>query len=178
MDFPDLVRAHHEQAGESPFEGTLLCFDPGHTTGFAIFRDLELITCGQLDTDDLEKATHKFMDITRKYKPDMIVYESYRVYKWRAKHHAGSEVLTAQIIGSIQTVCHLKNIEYTTQPAHIGKAFCTDAKLKKWGYWQSGMRHARDAIRHGCYYLLFGAVRDPNNTPTHTKGGHKGKTVG
>ena len=34
------------------------------------------------------------------------------------------------------------------------KGFVTDAKLKEWGLWQDGLRHSRDAIRHGIYFLV------------------------
>jgi hypothetical protein len=27
--------------------------------------------------------------------------------------------------------------------------------LKKWDFWKPGMRHSRDAIRHGIYWLLI-----------------------
>jgi hypothetical protein len=39
--------------------------------------------------------------------------------------------------------------------ASQAKAFVTDQKLKEWGFWKEGMRHSRDAIRHGLYFLLF-----------------------
>jgi hypothetical protein len=32
--------------------------------------------------------------------------------------------------------------------AGLAKGFATDDKLKAWGFWQPGQRHARDAIRH------------------------------
>lgn len=41
------------------------------------------------------------------------------------------------------------------QMAVTAKNFCTDDKLKQWGFWQAGQKHARDSIRHGCYFLLF-----------------------
>jgi hypothetical protein len=41
------------------------------------------------------------------------------------------------------------------QMATTAKTFVTDEKLKQWGFWQEGMRHSRDAIRHGLYFLLF-----------------------
>jgi hypothetical protein len=39
--------------------------------------------------------------------------------------------------------------------AHQAKGFVTDEKLKAWGFYQKGVRHARDSIRHACYFLLF-----------------------
>lgn len=42
------------------------------------------------------------------------------------------------------------------QGAGIVKTFCNDEKLKGWGFWKVGERHARDAIRHGAYFLIAG----------------------
>lgn len=41
------------------------------------------------------------------------------------------------------------------QMAAQAKGFVDDDKLKAWGFWIKGKKHARDAIRHGVYYLLF-----------------------
>lgn len=172
MDFESFAFNKAEQEGRDIPSGlSLLCFDPGHTTGWCLFVDYELAACGEIDTDDNAKATKNISDLIQDYDPTLVVYESYRIYSWRAKEHAGSEVLTIQVIGCIQTLCTLSNIEWVTQPAHVAKGFCTDKKLKHWGFWQVGQRHARDAIRHACYYLLFGDIK-------HGKRKGKGITVG
>lgn len=44
------------------------------------------------------------------------------------------------------------SIDY--QMAVQAKGFVTDERLKEWGFWLPGMRHSRDAIRHGIYWLL------------------------
>ena len=49
----------------------------------------------------------------------------------------------------------MNNIPTHKQMASTAKTFATDKKLREWGFWERGMRHARDAIRHGCYFLLF-----------------------
>ena len=38
--------------------------------------------------------------------------------------------------------------------AQQAKGFVTDAKLKEWGMWDIGHKHARDACRHCVYYLV------------------------
>ncbi len=139
----------------------VLVFDPGHTTGWAYFTLGELDECGEIDTSTMESAVKKVGECVGAYAPDVVVMEDYRVYKWRAKHHIGSELLTVQVIGCIQTIAIQEGIhEIIKQPAHIAKGFCNDAKLKEWGYYQGyGDKHANDAIRHGCYYLLFGPIQ-------------------
>jgi len=69
-------------------------------------------------------------------------------------------MLTTRVIGCIETLCIVNGIhDITKQPAHIAKSFCTDKKLKDWGFYQKAHRHANDAIRHGAYYLLFGPIK-------------------
>ncbi len=147
-----------------------LCFDPGHTTGYAIFKGLELIDSGEIVTKPIEEAARNISAYMQLYTPDIVVLESYTVYKWRAKHHGGSELLTARVIGCIETFCVIQAVDMIIkQPAHIGKGFCTNTRLKEWGFYKPGMKHACDAIRHGCYFLLFGAI-NPKDTAGHTVG--------
>ena len=163
MDFVDLVKAVHAQRGVPPVlerERTLLCFDPGHTTGWAVYVGYELKAYGQIDTSDMDVAPLTIRELIDTWQPSVILLEDYRVYKWRAKHHIGSEMLTTRVIGCIETfsVVYFINHLYK-QPAHTAKGFCGDAKLKEWGFYQKGMKHANDAIRHGTYFLLFGPVQ-------------------
>ena len=137
-----------------------LCFDPGHTTGFATFCGINLVESGELVTKPIDIAVRSMERIFNHFEPDIVVIEDYRVYKWKTEHHGGSELLTTRVIGCIETFCVLNFVEHVIkQPAHIGKGFCTDKRLREWGFYKKGERHARDAIRHGCYFLLFGAVR-------------------
>lgn len=172
MDFPDFALQLATQNEKVPLiRVPLLALDPGHTTGWCAFIGYELIDCGEIDTSDLKLATKNIQALIDKIDPHEVVYESYRIYKWKAKHHIGSENLTSQVIGCIKTICTIHTVEWTDQPPHIAKGFCTDKKLKEWGLWQSGQKHARDAIRHACYYILFGDVKVP-------RGGGKSSTVG
>lgn len=157
--FAPQVRTTRKLPGIYPSQITL-CFDPGHTTGWAVFRQFELAESGEIDTDDITKATHEIELLISEHDPETIVIEDYRVYRHRAKHHAGSDMLTTRVIGCIETLaimCHISHI--VKQPAHIAKGFCTDKKLREWEMYKKGEKHARDAIRHGCYFLLFGAIK-------------------
>ena len=162
MDFETLVSTSREQKGLSPIVGTekLLCFDPGHTTGFAFFKGIRLVNADDFDTREVDVSVKGIQSLMDLYEPDTVVVEDYRVYKWRAKHHAGSNLLTARVIGRIETLTYMRlATDVFKQPAHIAKGFCTDTKLKHWGFYRRGSRHARDAIRHGCYFLLFGPIK-------------------
>lgn len=136
-------------------QGKLLALDPGETTGWAIFENGKMTSCGQWDTSDISSTYGHLKDILSANVITVVVYESYRVYAWKAKEHTHSELHTPQLIGAIKALLGVENIPYYSQSAQIAKGFVTDDKLKAWGLWIKGARHARDAIRHGIYFTLF-----------------------
>jgi hypothetical protein len=160
MDFNKLRVAANKQKGIEPFEGILLALDPGETTGVACYsctkEEAVLVHASQIKTWPLEKGVLTFQELVKQLSPAKVVFESYQVYEWKTDDHTWSQIPTVQVIGMIQTILIQHNIPYTTQTAQVAKGFCDDAKLKSWGYYQPGLRHARDAIRHATYYLLFG----------------------
>lgn len=158
MDFNQLRLAVNKQKSFK-FDGILLALDPGETTGIACFAcdDRAVLTyANQVKTWPLEVGLPNMTKLLKELEPKSVVFESYQVYEWKAKDHTWSQVPTLQVIGMIKTLCLQLGIEFHTQTAQVAKGFCTDTKLEEWGYWQSGMRHARDAIRHACYFMLFG----------------------
>ncbi len=142
-------------------EQHVLAFDPGHTTGYACFASGELKEHGEIDTSDMRTAVKELDLCIGSFGPDVVVMEDYRVYRWRAKHHVGSELLTVQVIGAIQTIAIQEGIlGIFKQPAHIAKGFCTNGKLAEWNFYSTGEKHGMDAVRHGAYYLLFGPIQN------------------
>lgn len=152
------------------FRGTVLSLDPGETTGWSVFyvydrmlttedkggtTGIDLVDCGQVTTPDIESATREYQHLIVQFRPDHIVAEDYRVYGWKVNEHSFSEVITARLVGNIETLCTLRGIPFHKQMAQIAKQFCTDDKLKVWDLWIKGKRHARDAIRHAIYWILF-----------------------
>lgn len=146
-------------APNKAFRGRVASFDPGETTGSALFYasdTIELQVSKQLKTWPLESAVHQLTQHLLTFKPDVVVMESYRVYSWKTDQHSNSDIPTIQIIGCLKTLCIQQNIPFIQQSAQVAKQFVTDDKLEQWGFYKVGERHSRDAIRHGCYYLLFG----------------------
>lgn len=160
MTFEELAEKLASKKGEAPFRGTLLSFDPGKTTGYAVFRDLKLAEYGQLKTDELGPSFGLFMSMFHTHTPTICVAEDYRVYKHKQKQHAWSELHTAKLIGVLEGAVHADEHldRLIKQPAFVAKGFCTDSKLQDWDMYVRGQKHARDAIRHGCYHLLFGGA--------------------
>lgn len=145
----------------------MLCLDPGETTGWARFLDGDLLDCGQEATGDRPALMAELVYELSVFEAtdqglSRIVYEEYRVRGNKYNEHVGSEVVTIQHIGAIKVVADELGVPLTKQTAGMAKGFATDRKLKAWGLWQSGLKHSNDAIRHGVYWLLFGAGRkDP-----------------
>lgn len=143
--------------GDKKIPERLLCLDPGKTTGWAFFEKGKLIKWGQVPDcyDDQNIDASKLMQLFEELQPDFILYEDYRVYTHKLDRHSFSPVMTVRLLGVIEAYCQMKAIKTHKQMASTAKNFCTDAKLESWGFWKPGMRHSRDAIRHGCYFLLF-----------------------
>jgi hypothetical protein len=152
---------------------TLVCLDPGETTGMAVFRgpDFRLLLCGQLDTAELGRGVEALQELLRSVlgaqtsgveagaetgsPRTYVVIEDYKVYGWKTEQHTWAELHTPKLIGAFVTLCIMYNLPYSMQMAVQAKQFCTDDKLKAWGLYKPGLRHARDAIRHGIYFTLF-----------------------
>jgi hypothetical protein len=132
----------------------LLALDPGETVGWAVFEMGQLTKCGHAAGD----AT-TIEDLVAREQPSVVVMEEYRIYPWRLKQHSLSNVPTLRLIGALQYILQTKGIPYHMQTAQQAKGFATDQRLKQWGMYPQKLRHARDAVRHAVYYLLFTAPK-------------------
>lgn len=140
--------------------GIVLCLDPGETTGWALWHEGKLHTCGQEYTGQDPASTGRLVKwLDQDDHLRLIVYEEYRVRGNKFREHVGSEVVTIQHIGAIKVVADELGVPLWKQSAGMAKGFATDGKLRRWGLWQPNERHANDAIRHGIYYHLFVAGR-------------------
>lgn len=147
-------------------DGYTLCLDPGETTGWSLWDGPEMAECGQWATPSPDILADAIFALDAVYRLDRIVYEEYRVRGNKYKEHVGSEVVTIQHIGAIKVVASESNIDVPVfkQGAGIAKNFATDTKLRRWGLYQVGMRHANDSIRHGVYWILFASGKsDPRH---------------
>jgi len=133
----------------------LLAIDPGQTTGYSVFLDGELFEYGIIPWTET-RGWDLIVDKIHIVNPNVIVVEDYRLYASKSSAQIGSQLNTVRIIGAIDFIAYRYNWKLVKQMAVTAKGFCTDYKLMEWGYWTGINRHARDSIRHGCYYLLFG----------------------
>lgn len=137
------------------FTELVLALDPGETTGWCLFKGTTILEHGQIRTKDVVTGGQAVYDLLAKYGPAHLVMENYRIYAHKLKEHAGSEVHTVQFIGAIKVIANLHKLKPSLQMAVQAKQFCTDEKLKAWDVWYKGEKHARDAIRHAMFYMLF-----------------------
>jgi len=136
----------------------VLALDPGETTGIAYFEGPTLKIYQQIKEPTVELAASHLKDVIELYKPDIVVMEDYRVYSWKTKDHAWNSLHTSRLIGAVEYVCFERRVPLWKQMAQMPKGFCTDDKLRALGYYVGG-KHARDAVRHGLYYLLFDSAK-------------------
>ena len=150
-------------------ESIVLALDPGYTTGIACIQGDTLRMYGQMNTRKLDLLTYKDIErILDEYlslwdvNTDIhtmckfqLVAEDYRIYSWKSEEHEWSDVYVARLIGFIQAVCVQRGVTMHLRLAQHAKGFMTDDKLKRMGWYQRGLPHARDAIRHALYHTLF-----------------------
>lgn len=135
-------------------QSTILSIDPGETTGIAVFQGIQLIFHDQV-VGAVDEQAAQIYSLLKEYTPHKVVIEEYRIYQWQAQNHAWSDVFTARLIGALEYVVRQSKIPLYKQTAQVAKNFATDKKLKDWGFWIKGKKHARDAIRHGLYNIIF-----------------------
>jgi len=142
----------------SALEGStikVMGLDPGQTTGACVFSGSSLLDACQLPTSLMPYAPGFVRDYISLWTPDVIIMEDYRIYSWKSDEHKWAGLHTPQLIGAIRYMCWNEGRELHLQMAQQGKAFVTDDRLKEWDLYRKGERHARDAMRHACHYLLF-----------------------
>lgn len=151
IPFAELVAKRRGADFQAPER--LLCLDPGETTGYAVFSGTSLVQVGQSPT--YQGGWWEIHNLFAKIEPTHVVYENYRVYAHKLERHSYSEVYTLRLIGVIEYLCTVNyNIPFYNQMALEAKGFCTDDRLKDWGFYKEGLKHGRDAIRHGVHFLL------------------------
>jgi hypothetical protein len=156
------------------FRGHILGLDPGERTGWAWFHDFELIGSGEIQTGTVSLTVKNLIEkltwvleqsginspfgigSASSLETDKLHFavEDYRVYKQKADSHINSPVYTVKVIALIEYVAHINKIPIRLRMAEHAKTFVTDERLKSWGFWQRGERHARDAIRHAALYTI------------------------
>ena len=144
----------------------ILGLDPGEVTGVAVFDMPEGQIRPRLDLSKYvllasQCAFHfDFKALIDEYKPDVIVFEQFRLYPHKASVLAGSSLEPVQVIGILKYIAHEYSIPMFCTSAANAKKCYTDSKLKEHNLWVTGKQHTRDAIRHVLYYVDFGSGKE------------------
>jgi hypothetical protein len=91
------------------------------------------------------------------------VIEEFRLYGWMAKTKSWSTLPEVEVIGVAKYLANKHGKPVVLQGASH-KAYYSDARLKaeRWVFHgDQPTTHAKDALRHGLYYLTFGWKEAP-----------------
>ena len=138
----------------------IIGIDPGETTGFAYYLPWvpEVIHLTQIETKEVVQGAKAIMAAMPNlvYRPAHTVVEDYKVYGWKADSHSWAGLHTPQLIGAVRFALSQSDMPVGFQMAVEAKRFATDDMLTRWGMYERGMKHARDAQRHIINWMFFG----------------------
>lgn len=136
------------------FPHPILALDPGETTGVAIWEPgYNRMRLFQMTTKDIGLAYTELKLLALQVRPFHIRCEDYRVYGHMTEQHAFAHLHTPQLIGAIKVLSSQHDIPMSVCLAMHAKTVWTDEKLKMFGVYIPGQKHARDAQRHLCRFM-------------------------
>lgn len=145
----------------------ILSIDPGMMSGYCYARILEDKTVEYMPFQSMDEVDDLYRRLVE-FNPRFIIMED---FEYRSgKHKSGLNLFPVQLIG----VARLYELNapngkcaLTLQKAAQGKAYYSDAVLKKHKLYKRGIPHGMDASRHLLQWLTFGPgyqyiTGDPN----------------
>lgn len=125
----------------------ILAIDPGGMNGVAWFEDAVWTGSDQIKLADLPKWLHKYEP-----RPDLIVYENFKLWKHRAIQQSGSDLPAAQAIGMIKSYASIYGIPLVDQSPQILKPAEMASQMKMPS--DHSQSHWVSAYLHGYWYLV------------------------
>jgi hypothetical protein len=126
-----------------------IALDPGGTTGVAIVKEPEHLW--HVTVDELTGDHHrKLFQLLHTSAPSFVICESFE-----NRGMSNTSIVSMEYIGIVKLYLQQSGASGIWQSASTGKAFWTGAKLKEYGLYVAGLRHARDAIRHYAAWRTF-----------------------
>ena len=137
---------------------TVIAVDPGLTTGWAA-----LYPDGEFRSGET-KGPYEFLRTVHRLVSDgafswQLVVERYTITPETIKKSRQTDAL--EIIGALKYFARHYNAGWAMQMPSEAKAFATDAKLRRVGWYQQGLGHANDASRHLLCYAVRNKLIDP-----------------
>ncbi len=128
---------------------TVVAVDPGGTTGLAVWSpDLGL---SLREVSPAIDAVFWLADMARTLEPTTFVVEKYIITPATAKLSQQHDAL--EIIGALKYLVRKYDHKMVMQSPSEAKAYSTNDKLKRVGWYRPGLDHARDASRHLLLHL-------------------------
>jgi hypothetical protein len=132
-----------------------LAFDPGKTTGWAMFDgNGQIIQYGQASLDELIDLTEEW---ARVWPISTIIYESFVLFRHKARQQTGSKMEASQAIGIIKTLARKTDATLVEQDPTIKSLAQKWTQLKPIG--DHAHSHWVDAFNHGAYWLIRQGIR-------------------
>lgn len=133
----------------------VLSLDPGGTTGVAVI-EYDDVSVALLETTQVKGDLRGFLQWQKTFDTpiDQIVCESFTL---RPGIH-GVNLAPTYVIGALEAL--YQNYDIIYQEPKL-KPLCDDERLKRFGFYQTAMQHANDAVRHAIIYL-----RNNRHVPT------------
>jgi hypothetical protein len=124
-------------------------FDPGATTGWVLWtEDCVIIDKGQATFEELIDLLEEDRFKTVK----VIIYENFKLFKWKAQQQSGSTMPASQAIGMILSFAHRRGASLVDQPSNILPIAEKLTQVKMPG--NHAKSHWVSAFLHGAYYLI------------------------
>jgi hypothetical protein len=132
----------------------ILAFDPGDHTGW-VYYDGDLTSHNCIYGGTVVYNFSEIAAIIKGFQPNIIVYETFKLYAKAAPKLAGDQFYTCQVIGVIKYLAELEDRKYVNQDASCKQFSGTSADLirncsKSIAGWTN---HTTDALYHVFYYL-------------------------
>ena len=135
--------------------GFYLSFDPGKTKGWAMFDgNGQIIQYGQASLDELIDLTEEW---ARVWPISTIIYESFVLFRHKARQQTGSKMEASQAIGIIKTLARKTDATLVEQDPTIKSLAQKWTQLKPIG--DHSQSHWVDAFNHGAYWLIRQGIR-------------------
>lgn len=131
-----------------------LAFDPGETTGWALFNDDGSIAdWGQVREENLLGALQGWEELPLK----AVICEGFIIFRHKARKFAGNRMITIQAIGMIKSFAHRVGATYVEQDSDILPMAQMKTQVKMPG--NHAESHKVSAFNHGAWYLINKGIR-------------------
>jgi len=130
----------------------IMAFDPGVTTGIAIYdsKSPDEFTTGEATSAFQPENLFLIWNELDQQEPDRVVYEKFTPPA-ATRHRV--ELFPVQVIGVIRLYAHLNVVDEYSHTASMAKGFWTDEKIKRLDLWVPSQGHGMDALRHLLYHI-------------------------